>query len=380
MRFFSLLLAVFLLNTLCAFSQEKNLKHTVSKGETISKIAREYHVTINEIFELNPDSKKGLQIKDVILIPNKNFKQKITPEIAAVSNTIIHKVLLKETIYGLAKQYHISSDQLYQYNPSLKETGLKVDQELIIPSNELRKVESVVTSDDVAVNKTNAEIQKPIGIETKLEEHKFEEKIFVHEVQPKESKYRIAKEYGISVAELENQNPEVKKMLPVGFKLNIKTSKHIASKTEVKQEAIVQNETINEVEKPLEINDLIEKLISSASENLGTRYRSGGTSKEGFDCSGLMYSTFGQYKIKLPRSSHEQAEYGVAVKTEEAQKGDLIFFKTSKRRQINHVGMVVEVKDGEIKFIHSSTSSGVMISSTKEPYYEKNFAQVNRVL
>ena len=93
-----------------------------------------------------------------------------------------------------------------------------------------------------------------------------------------------------------------------------------------------------------------------------------------------MYSTFGQYKIKLPRSSHEQAEYGVAVKTEEAQKGDLIFFKTSKRRQINHVGMVVEVKDGEIKFIHSSTSSGVMISSTKEPYYEKNFAQVNRVL
>ncbi|MEY4038582.1 MAG: hypothetical protein RIR67_892, partial [Bacteroidota bacterium] len=64
----------------------------------------------------------------------------------------------------------------------------------------------------------------------------------------------------------------------------------------------------------------------------------------------------------------------------EAKKGDLIFFKTRGGNQINHVGMVVEVCDGEIRFIHSSTQSGVIISSTKEKYYEKNFTQINRVL
>jgi cell wall-associated NlpC family hydrolase len=71
---------------------------------------------------------------------------------------------------------------------------------------------------------------------------------------------------------------------------------------------------------------------------------------------------------------------GVVINTGEAQKGDLIFFKTNGRRQINHVGMVVEVNDDEIKFIHSSTSNGVIISSTKERYYGKNFSQINRVI
>jgi len=62
------------------------------------------------------------------------------------------------------------------------------------------------------------------------------------------------------------------------------------------------------------------------------------------------------------------------------EKGDLIFFKTNGRRVINHVGIVVEVLANEIKFIHSASSKGVTISSTKEPYYKKSFAQVNKVL
>ncbi|MBC7525351.1 MAG: C40 family peptidase, partial [Flavobacterium sp.] len=84
--------------------------------------------------------------------------------------------------------------------------------------------------------------------------------------------------------------------------------------------------------------------------------------------------------IKLPRSSVEMASYGSKIDVQNAQKGDLIFFKTRGSSQINHVGMVVEVFDGEIKFIHSATHGGVIISSTKESYYERNLAQVNRVL
>ena len=64
---------------------------------------------------------------------------------------------------------------------------------------------------------------------------------------------------------------------------------------------------------------------------------------------------------------------------DEVRKGDLIFFKTNGRKIINHVGMVVEVLEDEIKFIHSATSKGVIISSTKEPYYKKTFVQVNRI-
>ena len=64
---------------------------------------------------------------------------------------------------------------------------------------------------------------------------------------------------------------------------------------------------------------------------------------------------------------------------DEIKKGDLIFFRTNRKSIINHVGMVTEVLPDEIKFIHSATSSGVIISSTKEPYYSKSFAQANRI-
>lgn len=128
-----------------------------------------------------------------------------------------------------------------------------------------------------------------------------------------------------------------------------------------------------------ETNYLIEQLINNASDNIGVRYRGGGTSKDGFDCSGLMFSTFKKFDITLPRSSHEMAKIGRILDRSEYQVGDLIFFKTLGKR-ISHVGMITEINDDEIKFIHSSTSLGVIISSTKETYYQRTFAQVNRIL
>ena len=122
------------------------------------------------------------------------------------------------------------------------------------------------------------------------------------------------------------------------------------------------------------------QLINVASDNLGTSYRSGGTTPAGFDCSGLMYSTFKKFDITLPRSSHEMAEVGTEINPEKAKKGDLIFFINRGQHRINHVGMIVEVNGDEIKFIHSSTTGGVMISSLKESYYERTFKQINRII
>ncbi|MFV8390437.1 C40 family peptidase [Flavobacterium sp. LB1P71] len=127
---------------------------------------------------------------------------------------------------------------------------------------------------------------------------------------------------------------------------------------------------------------LIAQLVDSASKNLGVKYKSGGTTKAGFDCSGLIYSVFNPYNIQLPRSSFEQSKLGLIIDRERdnIKKGDLIFFKTNKKSQINHVGMVIDVADDDLKFIHSSTSKGVIISSTKEPYYQNSFVQINRIL
>ena len=121
-------------------------------------------------------------------------------------------------------------------------------------------------------------------------------------------------------------------------------------------------------------------IVDFASENLGVKYKFGGTTKAGMDCSGLVFTTFKNFDISLPRTSAAMANQGEKIPTKKAQVGDLIFFKTNGSRNINHVGIITEVKDDAIQFIHSSTQKGVIVSSLNEPYYSKSFAQINRVV
>ena len=137
---------------------------------------------------------------------------------------------------------------------------------------------------------------------------------------------------------------------------------------------------VNKTESKRENKYIVNNLIETATDNIGVRYKAGGTTKNGFDCSGLVFTTFDSQNIKLPRSSYEQSKIGKIIRLDDAKKGDLIFFKTNKSNQINHVGLITEVHSDEIKFVHSSTSKGVIISSTKEAYYQKSFTQINRII
>ena len=125
-------------------------------------------------------------------------------------------------------------------------------------------------------------------------------------------------------------------------------------------------------------NQLRENLVDNATEQIGTPYKFGGTTKNGFDCSGLVYTSYKKEAIVLPRTSLEMSNYGKRIKKEDARKADLIFFKTDGSRQINHVGLIIETKDNDIKFIHSSTKKGVIVSSLSEAYYQKTFSHINR--
>lgn len=138
--------------------------------------------------------------------------------------------------------------------------------------------------------------------------------------------------------------------------------------------------TVNKKEEKRETRYVVNNLIETATDNIGIRYKAAGTTKNGYDCSGLVYSTFESEDIKLPRTSYEQSKIGRLIKLDDARKGDLIFFKTNNSKQINHVGLITEINREEIKFIHSSTSKGVIVSSTNETYYKKSFAQINRIV
>ncbi len=125
-----------------------------------------------------------------------------------------------------------------------------------------------------------------------------------------------------------------------------------------------------------------QQVVNNAMEFEGVTYRTGGTTKDGMDCSGMVYTTFNIFDVSLPRSSHEMAKAGKKITLKEVRKGDLLFFDNNPRRKrINHVGLVTEVtEEGEIKFIHATLQLGVTVSSLSEPYYEKSFVQANRVI
>lgn len=125
----------------------------------------------------------------------------------------------------------------------------------------------------------------------------------------------------------------------------------------------------------------IDGILSEANTYIGTPYRFGGMTRSGIDCSAFVLSVYGSATgINLPRISSVQAQEGERVEREQLEKGDLLFFQTRGSR-ISHVGIVQEITpEGEIKFIHASTSKGVTISSLNEKYWGLRFRFAKRIL
>ena len=201
MNYFLIFFISFIFISFSSDAQNKVIKHNVSNGETIIQIAQKYYVTPYDIYQLNPDAISGLKPKSVLLIPVKSIKEALTVPEKVSAAGITHQVLPKETLYGIQKKYGVTDEALKQANPFLEKDGLQIGQVLTIPSNKIKK------------NVTESS-----------------EKTVYHIVLPKETKYSIAKQYGISLQELERKNPEVVASLPEGFKLLIKGN---AIKTEV---------------------------------------------------------------------------------------------------------------------------------------------------
>lgn len=124
-----------------------------------------------------------------------------------------------------------------------------------------------------------------------------------------------------------------------------------------------------------------DKIVWTAVSFKGVPYKYGGTNKKGMDCSGLIYTSFKKRNISLPRTSKLMYLKGNPIPLNSVKRGDLLFFKTTRKRgKVNHVGLITSVKNGTIRFIHSTSSRGVLISSLREKYWKNAFIKAKRVL
>lgn len=220
-----ILVAFFVLFSLsCSlFAQDKNFtKHTVLKGETIKQIASKYKVTPFDIYKLNPDSQASIAENDILLIPVSIQKvEEVKPaeieRIASkpkntIASTKTHVAKPKETFYSISRDYNVNVDDLKNLNQEILKEGLKVGQVVKIPANEGTSVAEVKEA------KATLEPEEKEVVKNTISKS---DKVIYHVVEPKETKFGISKKYGITVQELEQNNPAIVANLPIGYKLII---------------------------------------------------------------------------------------------------------------------------------------------------------------
>ena len=123
-------------------------------------------------------------------------------------------------------------------------------------------------------------------------------------------------------------------------------------------------------------------ILAQAQSLLGSRYRSGGNTPEGFDCSGFTNYVFGLNNINIGRSSRDQFAQNTPIQRDQIRPGDLVFFSGTRLGSgVGHVGIVMDVDKSAdtFTFIHSSSRGGVVISRSTDEYYARRYLGVRRV-
>ena len=126
-----------------------------------------------------------------------------------------------------------------------------------------------------------------------------------------------------------------------------------------------------------------EDVLTFSKKHIGKPYKYSGKGPNSFDCSGFTSFVFNNFGYKLHSSSSGQdRQFPTIAKKEDLVIGDLVFFEGRRRNgHVGHVGIVTEINPGNnFKFIHSSTTSGVIISSSTEPYYSSRYLRGGRVI
>ena len=178
--------------------------HTVKKGETVFSISQSYNIDEEDIYKYNPDAKEGISIDEKLVIPVSESK----PNNSAEQSTqfVEHKVQKKETLYSLSKEYNVSVDDIKRYNKQLYSKELQMGETIRIPSgtsNSSKDSGSIITQNT----------PKPAPSDNQLSKNQIS-KTREHIVLPKETRYGIARKYGMTLKELDALNPSVDVIQP----------------------------------------------------------------------------------------------------------------------------------------------------------------------
>lgn len=189
LKYFIYVSVIILFTVSCgSVAQQQYKSHAVQQGETVYSIAKNYGVSEETIYNLNPDTRNGLKVNSILIVPSNN----LISSGSSHRNFREHRVKNKETLFGIAQIYNVSIDDIKKLNRELYSRELRNGERLFIPPASKKEVTVDSNSGDMLPGTQE------------------------YTVQAKETKFGIARRFGISIAELEDLNPELKEGLKVG--------------------------------------------------------------------------------------------------------------------------------------------------------------------
>lgn len=181
--------------------------HEVVKDDTVTSLARKYHITIHDIYQLNPTAREGVRLGETLYIPVNDKNKKL-----ATKQGKYHKVADKETLFAISKRYNVSVDELKNINSKLLQgKDIQPGMELFIPNGAL------ASSKDVTPSKSGILVHSTTNIIPK----KSEPETHIHVVQPKETLYSLKVRYGMTEEALHTLNPQLKDGLKIGDSIRV---------------------------------------------------------------------------------------------------------------------------------------------------------------
>lgn len=273
----------------------------------------------------------------------------------AATKTFKYKIKSGDTLSSIAKKNHTTISKVRKANAMKKGQVLKVGKVISVPGK---------------ASKTHASTTK-------------------YKVKKGDTLSGIARKHHTSVSKLRQLNSMKKsQVLKLGKVLKVKGSTRRNVTLASSLSNLEKNKAVKTKKKSnsFRLTDIFtgksskkcQKLTKDAKKKLGKRYVWGASGRGNtYDCSSFTKYVYRKNGIEIPRTSIRQSKYGKRIARKDLQKGDLIFFDTSKRRKgyVNHVGMYI----GNNQFIHASSAKHkVVITSLNKKFYSQRYRGARR--
>lgn len=341
-------------------------KYRVSEGENDWIIARKFGATVSEIHRLNPGVKwTRLQLGQVLSVPTvKSIAGMALASANKEKKPTGYSVVQGDNDWIIARKLGTTPSKLRAANAGVEWTRLQIGQKLILPGGV-----TTVSLKNAAINTRHAKI--------------IRDSVNIRRGPGTQHSTVTIVSSGTQVTVLDRDGDWYKLKFPKGtvgwvrgdmLKPLSATAVARSSSTRNPRSIIAKSASSS---KPVAYNAKTgNSLVDKALSLQGIRYRYGGMSRSGTDCSGFTSMVFAEHGIKLPRTSGSQAGAGAKVDKGSLKPGDLVFFKTNRSSRINHVGIYI----GSGKFVHASSAKGrVRTDSLSDGYYSNRYVTARRV-